>query len=143
MGLLSSLFGKKVSSEEMIEKTTLFLSPQIRSLEEKNEHYVIVIGQEGIYYILCVAEVIAKRQIDDNELKALLLNALGGDSAIHAHETVLFTKQFIHVHNDLKNKIKPIAVNDVEHGMINSSNYLILQYQLGTEAMEKMCEKRR
>jgi len=140
MGLLSSLIGKKMSTEEMIKKTSFFLLPQVNQLEDNCNEYEYLLGQKGVYYILNLAETIAKRPISDNELMALLQTSFEKDKAISINNHYLMTSQHPNAHFKLKAQMKPIAKMDIENGMINSSNFLVAQYQLAKKSLDAMFE---
>ena len=136
MGILSALSRKTISIQEIIEQAGFYLSPQIKVLEERNESYEQLLGQEAIYYMLCVTQEVASRDINEEEFGMLLIYLMGKERAYTLIKTYLLTKEHKMVHNKFINDLRPIAISDIKNGMIASSNFLIEHFEAGQQAAQ-------
>jgi hypothetical protein len=136
MAFLSALFRKKMSAQEMIEQVGFFLSPQIKVLEARNVSYEHILGQKAIYYIRCLAQEIASRDISEEEFGMLLIYLMGKDKAFILIGTYLHTKEHSTVHNEFMDALKPIAIGDKVNRMITSRNFLIEHFEVCQKAAQ-------
>jgi len=114
--------------DRIIEKTSLFLSPQIKGMEELEGNKYDFITHESVFYILAVAEEIGGRVIVINERDKFFLSILGEE----------FEPRLIKIWGDLKAKqfdtlemastieeVQKVARSDVRGGVFKCSNFLL------------------
>lgn len=123
--MFSRLFKRAMPFEEVLAKTKLLLSNQIQYLEQNNKGYEYRLGQKGIYYILCLAEAIANRSIDDKELLTIVSGCFQDEKATMIFNHYVATKRHMSAHIKFKNEMEPIASKDVKNGSSQSSNFLV------------------
>jgi len=140
MSFLSNFFEKSTSTDEMIKKTFTFLSPQIELLKEYNDAYEFRMDQRSVYYILCVAEEIAEREIDSNEFRELLLNLFGKTKSTILFNSFSIAQRGENTHIDFKNVMMPIAVKNVKNEITNSSDFLITNAHYVQEMADRAYE---
>lgn len=126
---------------ELVERVDVFLAPQINLLEEKNDNYEHLLGQEGVYYIYCLARKIANRNITEEEFGMILIHLLGRDKALVLIQSFLHTKENSQVHTNLVDEMNKFAVLDAENGAVNSSHFLVQRLDIAQKAIQEMFDE--
>ena len=130
-GVVVALKGGMVPLEQIIEKGSFFLRPQISLIEETYENKFSVITWESLVYAVGIGEEITGRPILDEEVFPYLVSVYGKDfepritylldSLQENYEPGAFNK--------IKSNMRSLVKTDAQNGMINCSNFLVTNAQ--------------